>query len=78
MERPFLTQYCNLMFEWHSTGIDVDTASESQVELLQELREKAIAQSGLTRSELALISMCRKYHIFTTINTYAHKMAGTM
>jgi len=71
---PFLTQYCNLRSEWHSTGICIDTASECQKMLLQELREKAIEQSGLTWNELTLISMCRRYGIFTEVNTYAHKI----
>ena len=74
MEKPYLTQYCNLLFEWHSVGVNIDTASKSQQAALQELREKAIAQSGLTWDELTLISMCRKYRIFKKVNTYAHKI----
>ena len=74
MGKPWLTQYCNLMFEWQSMGINIDTASESQQVEINELREKAIEQSGLTLSELTLISMCRKYRMFEQVNTYAHKL----
>ena len=70
---PYLTQYCNLMFEWQSTGITIDTATENQQRLLRELRIKALAQSGLTLNELTLISMCRIHRIFKKVNTYAHK-----
>ena len=71
---PYLTQYCNLSFEWRSTGKTIDTVSESEQKYIQELRKKAIEQSGLTHYELDLISMCRKYDIFIEVNTYAHKI----
>lgn len=74
MEKPYLTQYCNLSFEWQSMGIDIDTATESQQVLMQELGKKAIEQSGLTASELTLVSMCRQHRIFVQVNTYAHKL----
>lgn len=70
----YLTQYCNLVFEWQSLGINIDSASENQQAQIQELRKKALEQSGLTCSELALISMCRKYRIFREVNTYAHRI----
>ena len=73
-ETAYLTQYCNLCIELKSTGQTFDTANESQQVLFQELRAKAIEQSGLTCSELTLISMCRKYGLFLKINTYAHKI----
>lgn len=72
--KTYLMQYCNLMFEWQSTGITIDTASESQQVQIQELRKKALEQSGLTCSELTLISMCRKYRVFREVNTYAHRI----
>jgi len=62
------------MFEWKSTGTSIDTANEKQIAELNALREKAVAQSGLTQSELNLIYMCRRYGIFTKVNTYAHKI----
>jgi len=74
--KNYLTQYCNLSFEWQCLGITADTASESQQKQMQELREKAIEQSGLTRNELSLISMCRKYRIFNQVNTYALRIKG--
>jgi len=74
MDKPYLTQYCNLDFEWHSTGITIDAASKSQQAFMKELRKKAIEQSGLTWNELVLISMCRKYGVFTEVNVYARKI----
>ena len=74
LEKPYLTQYCNLCFEWKSTGITIDTASEEQVAHLKDLREKALAQSGLTFDELTLISRCRRYGIFKMVNVYALKV----
>lgn len=74
IEKPFLTQYCNLILEWHSTGHTIDTVGEAQQTLLCELREKTILQSGLTWNELVLISLCRKHRIFNRVNTYAHSI----
>jgi len=71
MDRSYLTQYCNLLFELKSKGVVV---GKSQRVILMELSEKAVQQSGLTFNELTLISMCRKYNIFTKVNTYAHKI----
>ena len=71
---PYLTQYCNLSFEWESMGISIDTANESQKEQIKYLREKATAQSGLTCNELALISRCRNYRIFEQVNVYSYKL----
>ena len=73
-QTPYLTQYCNMSFEWHIKGINSSNASENQIIEMQNLREKAIEQSGLTCNELTLIIMCRKYGIFTKVNVYAHKI----
>ncbi|MCL2229030.1 MAG: hypothetical protein FWC00_04345 [Firmicutes bacterium] len=73
-KKPFLTQYCNLAFEWQSTGITIDTATESQVLFLQDLKQKALKQSGLTENELSLISLCRKRGLFKQVNTYARRL----
>jgi len=70
----YLTQYCNRFFEFRCEGIDVDSANENQIAELQELRIKAIEQSGFTLNELTLICMCRKYNTFKKVNTYAHKI----
>lgn len=74
MEKAFLTQYCDLAFEWYSTGINIDIATKSQQIQMKKLQTQAIEQSGLTLNELALISMCRKYGIFVKVNTYAHRI----
>lgn len=70
----YLTQYCNMSFEWQSKGITPDNAAESQLAALYELRNKAIKQSGLTENELILVCMCRKYGIFKKVNQYAHRI----
>lgn len=71
---PYLTRYCNLFAEWNRKGINVDNAEEEQLVYMQNLQEKAIMQSGLSRSELALISLCRTYNIFRKVNTYSRKL----
>ena len=73
-EKPFLTQYCNLRFEWQCHGITADTATEAEREHLKTLEQQALAQSGLTMDELSLVTLCRKYRIITQVNTYAHKI----
>jgi len=72
--KPYLTQYCNLVFELHSKELTYDAASENEKNLLQELRVKATEQSGLTENELTLICMCREYKIFNKVNVYAKKL----
>ena len=67
-QTPYLTQFCNLSFEWQSTGINFDDATESQQERFKELRAQAIEQSGLTCNELSLICNCRLYPIFERVN----------
>jgi len=73
-QKPYLTQYCNIKFEWHSTGIDIDKATKSQRLLMQDIRLRAVAESGLTDNELTLIAMCRNYGIFEKVNIYAHQI----
>jgi len=73
-EKPYLIQYCNLIFELHSQKIDADNMSKEQTEILCKLRAKAIQQSGLTFNELTLICMCRKYRIFKKVNIYANRI----
>jgi hypothetical protein len=75
---PYLTQYCNLNFEWFCKNISIDTASESQAKEMQELRIKAMEQSGLTINELALICQCRKFRISRKINDYMHKIINSL
>lgn len=70
----YLTQYCNLRYEWKIKGIGIDSASESQIKEMRELREKAIEQSGLSLTELSLICRCRENNILTKVNTYAFKL----
>lgn len=60
----YITEYCNMCFEWKSKGITPDNATQSQLNTLWELQKKAIEQSDLTENELVLICMCRKYGIF--------------
>ena len=73
-ETPYLTQYCNMVYEWRCKGIDIDNATENQAIKIRELREKAIEQSGLTVNELSLICMCRKNGIFKKVNVYANRL----
>lgn len=73
----YLTKYCNMCFEWQLNGITTDNATESQLNELWELQNKAIKQSGLTENELVLICMCRKYGIFRKVNQYAHSLKNS-
>ena len=70
-QNPYLTQYCNLLFEWESMKIDIDNANESQRTKFSELQNKALEQSGLTLSELTLISLCRQYKTLRYVKSYA-------
>jgi hypothetical protein len=72
-ETPYLTQYCNLCFEWRSLGINVENASKSQMLAMQSLRDNAMQQSGLTLSELAIVRMCREYKISQQLKIYARR-----
>ena len=63
-----------MVLEWHNEGIEIDSATENQIAKLQELRAKALEQSGLTSNELTLIRLCRKYGIFKKVNIYANKI----
>ncbi|MCL2228751.1 MAG: hypothetical protein FWC00_02875 [Firmicutes bacterium] len=71
MNTPYVTQYCNLRFEWQSLGITIDTATENQARFMHDLKQKAIEQSGLTDNELDLISVCRRYRLLKQVYTYA-------
>lgn len=70
----YLTQYCNMIFEWHNKGLDIDNAAENQIIELQALQAKAVEQSGLTLNELTLICVCRQHRIFKKVNAYANKI----
>ena len=74
VETHYLTQYCNMVFEWRSKGLDIDSASEAQVNEMQELRAKAIEQSGLSDNELTLISLCRNKNILNKVYMYARHL----
>lgn len=69
--KPYLTQYCNLVFELHNKGITYDYAPNNQKKELRELLEKAAEQSGLDEDEVVHICICREYEIFRKVNTYA-------
>lgn len=70
--KKYITQYCNLRFEWDTKGITIDKATENQLKEMLVLREKALLESGLTENELTLIYICRKRGIFKKVNQYAH------
>ena len=67
----YLTQYFNLYYEWTICGITINDVTEEQQILFQDLREKALTQSGLTFEELALIYTCRQYRNILKVKTYA-------
>lgn len=73
-----MAQYCNMLSEWERKGITVDTASESMVAQIQELRDKVLEQSGLDNNELTLIATCRCYRIFKKVNVYAKRQIDAM
>ncbi|MCL2862241.1 MAG: hypothetical protein FWE22_07525 [Firmicutes bacterium] len=72
-QKPYLTQYCNLNFEWHCRGLNIDDVSEEEAIFSQELRKKTLEQSGLTENELLLISTCRNHNILKKVCSYARK-----
>ena len=75
-ETVYLTQYFNLILEWQRNGINIDNASKSQLQLLQNLKTKALAQSGLSANELMLICLIRKRNIFTKVHVFARTLKG--
>jgi len=70
---PYLNQYCCLVLECHSAGIDVGDLSKQQAARLRKLKVKAMTESGLSDNELWLICMCRKYKVLDTVNDFALK-----
>jgi len=73
-ETQYFTQYCNLLYQQYTAKTTVDKLTKAQIEEIDELREMAIEQSGLTWNEMDLIARCRIHGIFKDVNIYSHKI----
>ena len=73
-QAPYLNQYTDTLISLNNSGIDYTSVTNEQLKRLQQLRKKAIQQSGLNSSELTLISLCRQSDTFRKVNSYAHNL----
>jgi len=69
-QKPYLTQYCELMQEWKKGTYKIDAVTEEYTKQVRDLREETLKQSGLTFEEFYLISTCRQYSIFNKVHEY--------
>lgn len=70
LNTSYVTQFCNVLFELHTTKRSVGDLNEQQQTEYEVLLDNALAQSGLTDSELVLIANCRIHGILRKIRRY--------
>lgn len=64
-----IQKYLEICRNWDIKGISVENACKEDYDELQMTKRYAMLRSGLSRSELTFIALCRRNDLFEELNT---------